>query len=96
MAIIGEQPDGGLRVVAERPKTLGPPWRYEGEAAVPSARFRLVATLEADGSVDVDVDAEAPAGLADKVRLMVRTAWRRAREDGLSPPYRIARWRGDP
>lgn len=96
MSIVGEQVDGGLRVVAERPRTQGPPWRYEGEAAVPSARFRLVATLEADGSVEVEVDAEAPAGLAEKVRLIVRTAWRRAREDGLSPPPRISRWRGDP
>ena len=95
MAITGEQVDGGLRVVAERSRAPGPPWRYEGEAAVPSARFRLVATLDGDGGVDVEVDADAPAGLADKVRLIVRTAWRRAHEDGLSPPPRIARWRAD-
>jgi hypothetical protein len=95
MGIVGEHLESGMRVVAERPRGAGPPWRYEGEAAIEDARFRLVVTLDGDGTVDVDVDAEAPAGLRDKVRLMVRTAWRRASEDGLSPPVRIARWRSD-
>jgi len=58
-------------------------------------RFRLVATVDDEGAVDVEMDPEAPSGLKDKVRLIVRTAWRRAREDGLQPPVRLARWRAD-
>jgi hypothetical protein len=95
MGIVGEQPESGMRVVAERPRGAGPPWRYEGEAAVQDAHFHLVVTLDEHGVVNVDVDGEPPAGLGDKVRLIVRTAWRRAAEDGLSPPVRIARWRAD-
>ena len=59
------------------------------------ARFRLVATVDSDGTVEVEIDPEAPPGLADRIRLMVRTAWRRASEDGLHPPVRLARWRAD-
>jgi hypothetical protein len=84
-----------MRVVAERSRAAGPPWRYEGEAALNDARFRLVATLDANGGVQVQVDPDAPDGLADKVKLIVRTAWRRASEDGLHPPLRVARWRPD-
>jgi hypothetical protein len=33
------------------------------------------------------------ADLADRVRLILRAAWRHAKEDGVPPPRRIVRWR---
>ena len=84
-----------MRVEAERPRASGPPWRYEGQATMSDACFRLVATVDSEGAVNVEIDPEAPPGLADRVRLIVRTAWRRAHEDGLHPPVRLARWRAD-
>jgi hypothetical protein len=93
MAIVGRFPESGVRVVVERPHAGGPPWRYEGEAATRSGRFRLAATLDADGALSVELYPDAPAGIADKVRLIIRAAWRRAREDQMAPPLRLARWR---
>jgi hypothetical protein len=93
MAIVGHHPESGARVTVERPRAGGPPWRYVGEVATESARYNLSVTLEADGAVAVDVRSEAPAGLAEKVRLIVRAAWKHAKDDGASPPLRLARWR---
>jgi hypothetical protein len=51
--------------------------------------------VEADGTVAIDLPGDAPAGLAEKVRLIVRAACKRAAEDGAPPPRRIVRWRAD-
>ncbi len=95
MAIVGHLLENGVRVAVERRRAEGPPWDYEGEAAVKGERFRLEARVDADGTVTVELTPEPPTGLADKVRLIVRTAWKHASEDGVDPPRRIARWRSD-
>jgi hypothetical protein len=95
MAITGYHPETGIRIEVERPQTAGPPWRYEGEAVTPSARFRVAASVSVDGAVSVELQHGAPAGLAEKTRLLVRAAWKHAREDAAAPPRRIVRWRAD-
>jgi hypothetical protein len=95
MAIVGHHPESGVRVTVERPRVGGPPWRYVGEVATESARYGLSVTLEADGAVAVDLQSEPPSGLAEKVRLIVRAAWKHARDDGAPPPLRLARWRAE-
>jgi hypothetical protein len=93
MAIVGHHPEHGVRVVVERRRADGPPWRYEGEATARSAAYRLTATVLAGGEVTVDLDESAPAGLVDRVRLIVRAAYKHAKEEGTEPPRRISRWR---
>jgi hypothetical protein len=95
MTIIGHHPESGVRVVVERPWAGGPPWRYDGEAVTQSARYPLAATVEADGRVAVELPDEAPAGLAFKARLMIRSAYRHTLDGSAGPPRRIARWRAD-
>jgi hypothetical protein len=95
MPIVGPHPESGVRVVAERLRSEGPPWRYEGHAATSSGSFALVATLDSCGAVVVELPPDAPPRLADRVRLIVRAAWKHAREDKLPPPFRLARWRAD-
>ncbi|HEY4012067.1 MAG TPA: hypothetical protein VGM06_01910 [Polyangiaceae bacterium] len=93
MAIIGQYPDQGMRLVVERPREGGPPWRYEGEAVFESRRVPVAAVLDAAGTVAVEASPEAPADLAERVRLIVRAAWKHAQPEGLEPPRRISRWR---
>jgi hypothetical protein len=95
VGIVGGHPESGVRVDMVRPTREGPPWRYEGDATTPGKSFRLTAEVTADGSVSVDLPPEAPPGLADKVRLLTRAAWKHAREDDVPPPRRIVRWRPD-
>jgi hypothetical protein len=95
MGIVGGRPETGVRIAVERGGPGGPPWRYEGEAVTADARFPLVAVVAADGDVSVELPREAPAPLAEKVRLLVRAAWKHAQEDGAPPPRRIVRWRAD-
>jgi hypothetical protein len=95
MGIVGHHPETGVRIDVERPTAEGPPWRYEGEAVTPSARFRVAASVGSDGAVSVELQLGAPAGLAEKARLLVRAAWKHAREDEAAPPRRIVRWRPD-
>jgi hypothetical protein len=96
MGIVGENPESGVRLDVERPRLGGPPWRYAGEAATPSERLALTVVVEADGTVTVELGGEAtPArsALAEKVRLMMRAAWKHGQEDDAAPPRRIVRWR---
>jgi hypothetical protein len=95
MAIVGHTPESGARVVVERPRAGGPPWCYQGEVATPGARFRIVATLDIGGALTMEITPDPPAGLTDRVRLILRAAWRRAQEDQAAPPLRVARWRDD-
>lgn len=95
MGIVGHHPETGVRIDVERERAGGPPWRYEGEAVTPSERFRVAALIAEDGAVSVVLQSGAPAGLAEKARLLVRTVWKHAREDAAAPPRRIVRWRAD-
>ena len=93
MGIVGERPESGVRVDLVRPAQGGPPWCYRGEATTRRERFLLTAEVSADGDVTVELGPEAPVGLAGRVRLLVRAAWRHGREDGMPPPRHIVRWR---
>lgn len=95
MGIVGHHPESGFRIEVERARESGPPWRYEGEAVTPATRFPLAATVREDGAVDVELEAAAPSGLAEKVRMLLKTAWRHADQDEVAPPTRIVRWRAD-
>jgi hypothetical protein len=103
MGIVGDHPESGVRVDVQRPREGGPPWRYEGEAATAHERHALSAVVAADGSVEVmlgghersDVSPSrlAEAELGERVRLILRAAWKHGQESGTAPPRRIVRWR---
>lgn len=100
MPIVGDRPESGVRIALERPRDAeDPPWIYEGEAALPEAVFPLRVTVAADGKVVVDVlpssdeRSEPPDDLAEKVRLIMRTAFKQAQSDGEAPARRVVRWR---
>jgi hypothetical protein len=103
VGIASERPETGVRIAIERPREprgSRPPWSYAGAAAVPDASFPLAVTVSGEGVVDVEIGpseagAAPPADLAEKVRLIVRTAYRQAAADGAPPARRIVRWRGD-
>jgi hypothetical protein len=105
MSIIGHTPESGVRIDVIRPREGGPPWRYVGEAVTPHVRLRLSATVSAAGDVVVELGAEptspsspSNAVTAERVRLLVRAAYRHARSEGgegQPPPRRILRWRPD-
>jgi hypothetical protein len=94
--IAGDRPESGVRIVIERPREGGPPWRYEGAAYLPDATFALRVVVADDGVVDVTIIREGGLpDLAEKVRLIVRAAYRQAHADGEPPARRIVRWRGE-
>jgi hypothetical protein len=103
MGIVGRYPERGIRIDVERTADGGPPWRYRGEAATSGDRFTIEATVSGDGNVAVDVSGEARqklgaelgVELAEKVRRVLRAAWKHAEADGRPPPRRIQRWRAD-
>ncbi len=101
MPIAGDRPETGVRINVEREKSReDPPWAYAGAAYVPEASFPVTATVDASGEVTVDVSPSAeglapPPDLAEKVRLIVRTAYRQAKADDEPPAWRIVRWRGE-
>ncbi len=94
--IVGNRPESGVRIAIERPRDGGPPWTYEGAAHTPDESLPLRVVVAEDGAVDVALEGSAdPAGLAEKVRLIVRAAWRQAKADDEPPARRIVRWRGE-
>lgn len=95
MSIIGSTPESGVRIDVARPREGGPPWRYEGEAVTSTARFALASTVSAEGEVVVELPAEAPEGIGERVRLLMRAAYKHAREDAQPPPRRVVRWRAE-
>ena len=95
MSIIGSSPESGIRIDVSRPREGAPPWRYEGEAVTAAARFPLATTVSADGEVLVELPPEAPEGIGERVRLLMRAAYKHAREDAQPPPRRIVRWRAE-
>ena len=97
MAVGGERPETGVRILIERDAARpDPPWRYAGAAHLPQETFRVTVDVDAEGEVVVRVlDEGAPPDLPEKVRLIVRAVFRQAKADGQPPAWRIVRWRGD-
>ena len=95
MSIVGNTPESGIRVDVIRSREGGPPWRYEGEAVTATARFALIVTVSAEGDVRIDPLPQAPEAIGDRVRLLMRTAYKHARDDGQPPPRHIVRWRAE-
>ena len=95
VAIVGERPESGVRIAIERPREGGPPWSYGGSVFLPAADFRVEVAVSDGGEVDVTIAPSAPVDLAEKIRLIVRAAYRQAKSDGEPPAFRIVRWRAD-
>ncbi|HEX7665703.1 MAG TPA: hypothetical protein VF407_14350 [Polyangiaceae bacterium] len=89
MPITGSHPEKGIRIEL----SLVSPRRYEGAIVTPDARF--VATADVDDEGNVTLTSEAPKEMAEKARLVLRTAVRHAAQDKTELPRRIVRWRGD-
>jgi hypothetical protein len=94
MGIVGQYPESGIRVEVERTDAGGPPWTYRGEAVSPSQRFPLAAEVTVNRDVLVALPDAAPAGMAERIRLLLRAACRTG-TDATPPPRRIVRWRAD-
>jgi hypothetical protein len=102
MPIVGSSPESGVRIDVSRPREGGPPWRYEGLAVTSSETWAATATIAESGEVVVESGEAGAAGasslpesIAERVRLLLRAAYKHAREDGQPPPRRIVRWRSD-
>jgi hypothetical protein len=96
MPITGDSPEGGVRIEVERLRDEMPPWIYAGHAVGPGARWALQAVVSERGAVTVTLDEGAPEGTAERVRLVLRTAWKHAVAEGRpAPPRRIQRWRDE-
>ncbi|HEV3190857.1 MAG TPA: outer membrane protein assembly factor BamD [Polyangiaceae bacterium] len=95
MGIVSDVPETGIRIEVERPRDGGPPWQYAGAVITPDASFAVSATVSAEGDVAVELAANAPEGLAQRARLLLRSAWKHARADDTAPPRRVVRWRAD-
>ncbi len=92
MGIVGPRPETGVRIDLMRPPRGGPPWHYEGKIATATEQFQLTAVVSEAGDVAISAGAR-PEGAVQKARLMLRTAWKHARDDAAPPPRRIVRWR---
>jgi len=95
MPIAGEFPETGFRVDLERLLDGPAPWTYEGCVASPTARYALTVTVSDNGQVVVASSGDMPGELGERVRLLVRTAWKHAHAEGRAPPRRLLRWRAD-
>ena len=101
MAIVGDHPESGVRFALERPLRGGPPWVYEGHAFTPAERFPVQVRVSEGVEVEVTLGDEAPAGMAEKVRLLFRSLYKQARGEGEKqggdgePPRKVVRWRGE-
>ncbi len=97
MGIVGDHPEGGVRFDLER-ITAASPWAYQGSAFTPDGEHRIHATVDARGDVSID-DASLPDPVVQRAKLLLRTAWKRAKEiSGESAPVlprRIHRWRAE-
>lgn len=94
MSIVGERPETGMRLRVERPLEGGPPYRYAGEVATAEKTVPVSAVVDAEGEVAVQMEGADEASL-EKLRLMLRAAFRPAREEARPPPRRVQRWRKD-
>jgi hypothetical protein len=96
MPIVGDRPESGVRIAIERDaKKNDQPWIYAGVVHLPDGSHPVAVEVDADGEVGVSIGPAAPPELTEKVRLIVRTAYRQAKADGEPPAWRIVRWRGE-
>lgn len=101
MPIVGDKPETGVRIAVERSGEAGPPWTYEGSVQMPNASLLIRCVVGEDASVEAalvdDQDRSRPdaPALLEKARLIVRAAAKQAHVEGLPPPRRIVRWRGE-
>jgi hypothetical protein len=101
VSVVGPHPEAGVRFELERAQGGEPPWHYAGRAVTPEEVFSVAAVVSASGEVQVQLDEGLPPpfarALAEKIRLMLRTAHKQAHEacPGAPPPRRIVRWRGE-
>ena len=89
-------PRDGARLLLERERDDGASAVYRVAIYAPDATYEGRATLVDDGAVELVIDA--PAELADALRMLVKLTARAAaskRAAGLTPwPARVLRWRG--
>jgi hypothetical protein len=86
-----DPPKTGLRFVLERTAS-GPPWEYRGAVLSTAEEQSVTAVVRAEGEVDVSM---SDPDLAEKVRLLLRAAYKHAKKDSPAgaPPRKIVRWR---
>ena len=66
---------------------------YSGELVTAEHRYpSRIRVTRVDGSVDINVEGDAPAWLVDIARTTLRSAWR-ATQTGAEWPRRVNRWR---
>jgi hypothetical protein len=94
MAIVGQRPEGGIRIELERAGD-SPPWSYRGRAATRLGEFPVDVVLSEGGEVRVELPPSAPRTVETRVRLMVRALWRHAQDEGAAPARRLMRWRAE-
>lgn len=86
-----------MRIVLDRPRDGGPPWRYEGAVLTPTQRFGVTAVVAAGGEVSVELEGDPPRDLPLRVKTMIRAAHKHARDEAATapppPPRQIHRWR---
>jgi len=93
MPITGSHPEKGIRIELTLGKNATNLDAYLGLIVTPDGEFRIEASVAASG--EVSVLSDAPADLAEKTRLVVRTAVRHAAAEKSPLPRRIVRWRGE-
>jgi hypothetical protein len=93
MPITGSHPEKGIRIELTLGKNATNLISYSGLIVTPDGKFQLEATISANG--EVTISSDAPVELAEKTRLIVRTAARHAATEKSPLPRRIVRWRGD-
>ena len=93
MPITGSHPEKGIRIELTLGKNTAARDCYAGLIVTPDAEFAFEAVISEEG--DVTVTSTAPAEIAEKTRLVVRTAVRHAMAEKSPLPRRILRWRGE-
>jgi hypothetical protein len=78
-------PQGRMRLAAQ----------VEGSGDVTVELGPLGGPADGGASAGSTADGGASAELRERVRLMIRAAWKHAEADSLPPPRRIVRWRPD-
>jgi len=94
LRIVGDHPEGGIRFDLERTTTEAP-WVYVGSAFTRDKDHRVRASVDGAGVVTVDDEESLPKEVVQRAKMLIRTAYKHAREDGGEglPPRRLHRWR---
>lgn len=91
MSLVSPRPDTGARLSLR----LEADHRYVGEVATAAGAIPVLVTVLADDAVALEPGAGAvlDEAMAERIRLLVRTAVRHARADGRPLPTSLRRWR---